>query len=58
MLISNMDPPNSSKTDPVNFELGTPSGKDTVAPEPTTVTQDPFGDESDAGVKYKTMVWW
>ncbi|KAJ5880558.1 uncharacterized protein N7473_011611 [Penicillium subrubescens] len=53
-----MNPHNSSTTDPVSFELVTPVGKDTVAPEPSTVNQDPFGDESDAGVKYKTMIWW
>lgn len=59
MLFSNMDPHNnSSTTDPVNFELRTPIGKETVAPEPSTVKQDPFGDETDAGVKYKTMAWW
>lgn len=58
MLFSNMDPPNSSTTDAVSFELGTPIKKDTVALEPSMVKQDPFGDESDAGVKYKTMVWW
>ncbi|KAF3385208.1 hypothetical protein F1880_002030 [Penicillium rolfsii] len=43
---ANMDPQTPSKTDPVNFELGTPSMKDSVAPEPTTMTQDSFGDES------------
>jgi hypothetical protein len=58
MLVSIMDPQNSCKTDPVDFELGTPIGKDAVTPEPNTVKIDPFGDESDAGVKYKTMAWW
>jgi hypothetical protein len=26
--------------------------------DPTKCEQDPFGDESHTGVKYKTMAWW
>jgi hypothetical protein len=33
------------------------SDKDSV-PKPESERQDPFGDESQAGVKYKTMAWW
>ncbi|KAJ5037125.1 mitochondrial glycerol-3-phosphate dehydrogenase [Penicillium rubens] len=32
--------------------------KESVLPKPELEEQDPFGDESQAGVKYKTMAWW
>ncbi|KAJ6190111.1 Glycerol-3-phosphate dehydrogenase mitochondrial [Penicillium mononematosum] len=32
--------------------------KQSVLPKPELEEQDPFGDESQAGVKYKTMAWW
>jgi hypothetical protein len=53
-----MAPQNPSETDPVNFELDTSTKKDALAPEPSTLKQDPFADERDGGVKYKTMAWW
>lgn len=34
------------------------SDKESVLPKPELEEQDPFGDESQAGVKYKTMAWW
>lgn len=34
------------------------SDKESVLPKPDLEEQDPFGDESQAGVKYKTMAWW
>ncbi|KAJ5923031.1 Amino acid transporter transmembrane [Penicillium verrucosum] len=34
------------------------SDKESVLPKPESQEQDPFGDESQAGVKYKTMAWW
>lgn len=34
------------------------SDKESVLPKPESEEQDPFGDESQAGVKYKTMAWW
>ncbi|KAJ5517453.1 hypothetical protein N7527_009013 [Penicillium freii] len=34
------------------------SDKESVSPKPELEEQDPFGDESQAGVKYKTMAWW
>lgn len=32
--------------------------KESVLLRPELEEQDPFGDESQAGVKYKTMAWW
>ena len=51
-------PQSSLRTDPANSELGVPVEKTAVVPEPYTVQSDPFGDESNANVKYKTMTWW
>ncbi|KAJ5799140.1 Glycerol-3-phosphate dehydrogenase mitochondrial [Penicillium psychrosexuale] len=31
---------------------------DSVVPKPDLEESDPFGDESQSGVKYKTMAWW
>lgn len=53
-----MDTPNPCKTGIVDDELGIPIDKAAVTPAPCIAKRDPFGDESDAGLKYKTMTWW
>jgi hypothetical protein len=53
-----MDPQSSLRADPADSELGVPVEKAAVTPEAGAVQSDPFGDESDASVKYKTMAWW
>ncbi|OQE37881.1 hypothetical protein PENCOP_c009G04345 [Penicillium coprophilum] len=50
--------PNQSDVDlSLGFEKHLDSEKDSV-PKPKVEEQDPFGDESQAGVKFKTMAWW
>lgn len=53
-----MDPPNTCKTGIADYELGLPIDKAAATPTPCIAKLDPFGDESDAGLKYKTMTWW
>ncbi|KAJ5827759.1 hypothetical protein N7447_004522 [Penicillium robsamsonii] len=51
--------PNQSDVDlpSLGFEKHLDSDKDAV-PKPEAEEQDPFGDENQTGVKYKTMAWW
>ncbi|OOQ86180.1 amino acid transporter [Penicillium brasilianum] len=53
-----MDPPNTCMTGIADYELGLPIDKAAATPTPCIAKLDPFGDESDAGLKYKTMTWW
>lgn len=39
-------------------ELSVSDDKVAELPAASSEKQDPFGDESDAGVKYKTLAWW
>jgi hypothetical protein len=57
-LYSDMDPQSTLRADPADSELGVPVEKAAVTPEAGAVQSDPFGDESDASVKYRTMAWW
>ncbi|QQK46435.1 Glycerol-3-phosphate dehydrogenase, mitochondrial [Penicillium digitatum] len=53
--------PNQSDVDLQSLSFVKPKlhlDKESVLPKPELAEQDPFGDESQAGVKYKTMVWW
>lgn len=57
MLLANMEPQNSCKSEFVDLGLVVPIGKDAVTPEPSLAKLDPFGDESDVALKYRTMTW-
>lgn len=46
----------SEQNPPSNLESGT-ADKSNILPN-VKPTHDPFGDEDDATVKYKTMTWW
>lgn len=53
--------PNQSDVDLQSLSFVKPkldSDKESASPKPELEEQDPFGDESQAGVKYKTMAWW
>ncbi|KAJ5714278.1 uncharacterized protein N7483_011459 [Penicillium malachiteum] len=43
-----------SKTQFTELELGASEVKD----EGSLPSQDPFGDETNVGMKYRTMTWW
>jgi hypothetical protein len=57
-LFLQMDPPSPYQTGIADSELGMPIDKAAATPTPCIAKLDPFGDESDAGLKYKSMTWW
>lgn len=51
-------PDPSPSVAPTELESGVSDDKEAGPPAVSPGKEDPFGDESDAQVKYKTMTWW